>query len=118
MKRILFVNRQAPYGNANAKESLDALLAGSAYDQDISVLFCGDGVFQLVSNHQANLIEQKSISKTLPALEMYDITKIYAQASCLEARGIGKEQLGIDVKLLSDSEASQLNQQQDCILSF
>lgn len=118
MKKILFNNQQAPFGRSHAKESLDALLAGSAYDQDISVLFSGDGVFQLLEGQQANEIEQKSISATLPALEMYDITNVFAQASALDARGLKHEQLAIDVRLLSDDEIGALTQSQDCILSF
>jgi len=118
MKRILFVNRQAPFGRSYAKESLDALLAGSAYDQDISVLFSGDGVFQLIKEQQAKDIGQKNIAATLPALEMYDITKIFAQASALNARGLKTEQLAIDIKPLTDAEISTLTQNQDCILSF
>jgi len=118
MKKILFVNRQAPFGRSYAKESLDALLAGSAYNQDISVLFSGDGVFQLIKEQQAQNIEQKSIASTLPALEMYDITKVFAQASALKIRGLSSEQLAIEVALLTDTEISALTQTQDCILSF
>lgn len=118
MKKILFVNRQAPFGRSYAKESLDALLAGSAYDQDISVLYSGDGVFQLIKNQQAQNIEQKNIASTLPALEMYDITKVFAQASALKARALTSEQLAIEVVMLTDTEISELTQHQDCILSF
>jgi len=118
MKKILFVNRQAPFGRSYAKESLDALLAASAYDQDISVLFSGDGVFQLVKEQQAKNIEQKNIASTLPALEMYDITKIFVQASALSERSLTAEQLAIEAKPLNDIEISTLTQTQDSILSF
>jgi len=118
MKKILFVNRQAPFGRSYAKESLDALLAASAYDQDISVLFSGDGVFQLIKKQQAKGIEQKNIAATLPALEMYDITKIYVQASALSERDLKLGQLAIDAKPLSETEISALTQNQDSILSF
>lgn len=118
MKKILFNNHQAPFGRSHAKESLDALLASSAYNQDISVLFSGDGVFQLTKAQQASNIEQKGISSTLPALEMYDITQVYAQASALETRGLKIDQLAIEVTLLTDNEIGTLTQSQDCILSF
>jgi len=118
MKKILFVNRQAPFGRSYAKESLDALLAASAYDQDISVLFSGDGVFQLIKDQQAKSIEQKNIASTLPALEMYDITKVFVQASALSARGLTTGQLAITAKPLNEAEISALANTQDSILSF
>ncbi|MEJ2418879.1 MAG: DsrE family protein, partial [Exilibacterium sp.] len=43
-KKILVVNRHPPYGSSLAKESLDAVLAASAYEQDIGILYIGDGV--------------------------------------------------------------------------
>lgn len=117
-KRILFVNNHAPYGSSLAKESLDALLASSAFDQDLSVLFCGDGVFQLLKQQAPEAIEQKNLSKTLPVLEMYDIDQLFVQSSALNARGLTSDDLCIDAKPLSDEQITSLTQQQDCVLSF
>jgi len=49
---ILFVMTQAPYGNSLAKESLDALLASGVFEQEVSALFTGDGVWQLIKDQQ------------------------------------------------------------------
>ena len=38
-KRFMFINRRAPYGTIYGLEALDAMLAGSAFEQDISVVF-------------------------------------------------------------------------------
>lgn len=117
-KKILFINRHAPYGQSLARESLDALLASAAYDQDISVLFCDDGVFQLIKDQNAEAIEQKTLASTLPALELYDITQVFAQESALQQRGINTSDLVIPTTLLSNDQINDLKQQQHSILSF
>ncbi len=49
-KKLLFISRHAPYGSSLARDALDAVLASSAYDQQLSLLFMDDGVFQLLKN--------------------------------------------------------------------
>jgi tRNA 2-thiouridine synthesizing protein C len=47
VKKFMFVNRKAPYGTIYALESLEVVLIGAAFDQDVSVVFLDDGVYQL-----------------------------------------------------------------------
>ena len=47
VKKFLYVNRKAPYGTIYALESLEVVLIGAAFDQDVSLAFLDDGVFQL-----------------------------------------------------------------------
>ena len=46
-KKFLYVNRRAPYGTIYALESLEVVLIGAAFEQDVSLAFLGDGVYQL-----------------------------------------------------------------------
>jgi tRNA 2-thiouridine synthesizing protein C len=118
-KKILFISRHAPYGNSLAKDCIDALLAASAYNQILSLLFLDDGVFQLLAKQDAKEIQQKSFSSMLPALELYDIERIYALKDALISRGISPEDFCCsNVTLLSRQEAQELIKQQDQLLSF
>ncbi len=117
-KKILFISRHAPYGRSLAKEALDALLAASAYGQDISLLFMNDGVLQLKQGQDSDPLAAKNISATLPILPMYDIEKIYVQKSALQQRGLNREQLVMETIALSDQDITQLMEAQDSILSF
>jgi tRNA 2-thiouridine synthesizing protein C len=117
-KKLLFISRKAPYGCATAKECLDALLAASAYEQDLGLLFMGDGVFQLKKEQQPEAGRQKNISATLPVLSMYDIKDIYLQASALAERGLTADDLVIPVKALNNNDIRELMEQQDQLLSF
>ena len=118
-KKILFISRHAPYGSSLAKDCIDALLAASAYNQILSLLFLDDGVFQLLKKQEAKEIQQKNFSSMLPALELYDIERIYVLKDDLTSRGITPEDFScINIKLLSHQEVQELIQQQDQLLSF
>jgi tRNA 2-thiouridine synthesizing protein C len=82
-KKILFISRHPPYSSSTAREALDALLAASAYDQDLSLLFMDDGVFQLLKEQDSSMLEQKNIAAILPVLSVYDIDNIYIQDQLL-----------------------------------
>ncbi|MFT7388354.1 MAG: tRNA 2-thiouridine synthesizing protein C [Candidatus Endobugula sp.] len=117
-KKILFILRHAPYGSSLAKEGIDAILATSAYEQDLSVVFIDDGVFQLTRDHHTESIEQKNISRVLVALPIYDITQLFVCASSLRARGINHVDLQEGIASLDHDALQQLCKQQDHLLSF
>ena len=48
IKKFAYVNRKAPYGTVYALESLEVVLIGAAFEQDVSVVFMDDGVFEIV----------------------------------------------------------------------
>jgi len=88
VKKFLYVNRKAPYGTIYALESLEVVLIGAAFEQDVSLAFLGDGVYQLVKGEDTKALEVKNFSPTYRALEDYDVTKIYVDDEALKARGL------------------------------
>lgn len=118
VKKFMFVNRKAPHGTIYALESLEVVLITAAFDQDVSLAFLDDGVYQLKKDQQTKGIETKNFSAAYRALEGYDIEKLYVERESLEARGIGEEDLLVDVTVLGRSEMGELMDQQDVILSF
>lgn len=56
---LLIISRQAPWSGLTAREALDIVLAGGAFDLPMGLLFLDDGVFQLVPDQQSGAIEQK-----------------------------------------------------------
>jgi tRNA 2-thiouridine synthesizing protein C len=119
MRKILFVSRKAPYGNSRPREALDALLASSAYDQELSLLFMDDGVFQLMNNQNSISIHQKNMASSLQALELYGVENIYCLADSLTQRGLDKADLVFDnIKLIDNIAANKLMSQQDQLISF
>lgn len=117
-KKFMFVNRTAPYGTIYALESLEVVLISAAFDQDVSLVFVDDGVWQLKKGQQTKAIETKNFSPTYRALEGYDVEKLYVERESLESRGLTEDDLLVDVNVLSSSELGELMAEQDVVLSF
>ncbi len=114
----MYVNRKAPHGTIYAFESLEVVLIGAAFNQDVSAVFLDDGVYQLVKNQDTRGIETKNFSRTYRALADYDVDKIYLERGSLEARGLTEADLLVPVQILSAQELAQRMAEQDVILSF
>jgi tRNA 2-thiouridine synthesizing protein C len=118
-KKLLFVTRHAPYGTASARDALDAVLTAAAYEQDISLLFMDDGVFQLLRQQEPQGLEQKNFAATLPVLPLYEVENIYVHLESMEKRAITPADLVLDnVQLIDSSAVGELFNQQDQLLSF
>ncbi len=132
VKKFLYVNRKAPYGSIYALESLEVVLIGAAFDQDVTLAFLDDGVYQLVKGKNTEAIGMKNFSPTYSALGDYDVTKIYVEKESLEARGLTLGDL-MDLKyededddwaekdsirVVSASEMADIMDTQDIVLSF
>jgi len=93
IKKFMYVNRKAPYGTIYAWESLEVVLIGAAFEQDVSLAFMDDGVFQLTKDQDTKGIGMKNFSPTYSALGDYEITKIYVEKESLEERGLSLDDL-------------------------
>jgi tRNA 2-thiouridine synthesizing protein C len=117
-KKFMFVNRTAPYGTVYALESLEVVLITAAFDQQVSLVFVDDGVWQLKKGQQTKGIETKNFSPTYRALEDYDVEKLYVERESLDARGLAEEDLIVAVTVLPAAELGKLMAEQDVVLSF
>jgi len=132
IKNLLYVNRKAPHGSIYALESLEVVLIGAAFDQDVSLAFIDDGVYQLMLNQDTSGIGVKNFSPTYKALGDYDINKIYVEKESLELRGLGKDNLmpltyededddwaeKDSIHIVSSEELADIIDSQDIIFNF
>ncbi len=118
VKKFMYVNRKAPYGTVYALESLEVVLIGAAFDQDVSLAFVDDGVFQLTKNQNTDGIGMKNFSPTYRALEMYDVEKLYVERESMEARGLSEDDLIVPVEVMDSGQLRDLMADQDVVLSF
>ena len=117
-KRFLYVNRRARYGSVYALESLEVVLIGAAFEQDVSLAFLGDGVYQLTKGQDTKGLEMKNFSPTFRALQDYDVTKLYVERDALQARGLSEADLVVPVEVVSAERMAEIMEAQDVILSF
>jgi tRNA 2-thiouridine synthesizing protein C len=118
VKKFMFVNRKAPYGTVYALEGLEVVLISAAFDQDVSMVFIDDGVYELVKGQQTKAIDMKNFSPAYRALEGYDIEKLYVDEESLKARGLTTERLLVPVEVLNSAQLAELMDQQDVVISF
>ncbi len=117
-KKFLYVNRRVPHGTVYALESLETVLIGAAFDQDVSMLFIDDGVYQLKKEQNPDSIDFKNFAKAFRALEMYDVEKLFVEQESLSERGLTESDLLVDVEVISREQTKALIDQQDVVLSF
>lgn len=118
MKKFMFVNRKPPFGSIYAQESLEVVLIAASFDQDVSLVFADDGVYELVKGQDSKSIGLKNFSPTFRALDDYDINKLYVERESLQARGLNEADLLVPVQVLSTTEVSALMEGQDVVLTF
>ncbi|KTC43283.1 sulfur relay protein TusC [Pseudomonas fluorescens ABAC62] len=87
-KSLLVISRQAPWSGPSAREALDIVLAGGAFDLPIGLLFMDDGVFQLAPHQNARALQQKDLSANLQALGLFGIDEVFACRHSMAARGL------------------------------
>ena len=117
-KKFMYVNRRAPYGTIYAQESLEVVLVGAAFEQDVSLAFIGDGVYQLAKGQDTKGLGIKNFSPTFRALDDYDVNKLYVDQDSLAARGLKADDLVVPVSVIGTAEMAELMSGQDVILSF
>ncbi len=116
MKKIMHVMRHAPHGTIYSYEGLEMILIMAAYEQDLSVVFIGDGVYAIKKNQDTAGIGIKGFAKTFMALDGYDVEKLYVDRVSLDERGLSEEDLLVDVEVLDSSEIGALMNEQDVII--
>jgi len=131
-KKFLYINRKAPYGSVYALESLEVVLIGAAFEQDVSLAFIDDGVFQLMDGQDTAGIGMKNFSKTYRALGDYEVRKFYVEKESLAERGLTVDNLQNivwedededyaekpSIILVDRSEMTRVIADQDVVLSF
>jgi tRNA 2-thiouridine synthesizing protein C len=132
IKKFMYMNRKSPYGTIYALESLEVVLIAAAFDQDVSLMFADDGVYQLMKGQDTDGIGMKNFSPVYAALGDYDIKKIYIEKESLEERGLSLEDLQElkyededddwaekdSIHLLSRAELAKVIDEQDVVFSF
>jgi tRNA 2-thiouridine synthesizing protein C len=131
-KSFLYINRKAPYGTIYALESLEVVLIGAAFEQDVSLAFLDDGVYQLMAGQDTAGAGFKNFSKTYRALGDYEVRKHYVEKESLAERGLSVDDLmpitwedededyaeKPSIILVDRAEMAKLISGQDVVLSF
>lgn len=117
-KKIMFIMRKAPHGGIYSYEGLETVLIMAAFEQDLSMVFVGDGVFALVKNQDTDEIGIKGFIKTYGVLEDYEVEKIYVDRQSMEERGLATDDFAIPVEVKDAEEIAKLMDQQHATIPY
>ena len=117
-KSIAILNTSLPFSTPNAKDALDVALMMGTYEQQVSIFFIGDGVWQLVENQSPEKLHIKDFLKTFSAFTYYDIENVYVCKKSLSDRGLSHHFHIKEVAVLEQNCLSEKIQIQDVVLRF
>ena len=111
-KRILFLVAHPPQRGALAFELLDALLVAAVFEQKVSVLFSGDGVYQLLDTGRPN----RDVARSYQALPTYDVNEVYVDKTAMRQRGLSVDALVLPARVLTRQGIRALIAAQDVVV--
>lgn len=118
-KSLLIISRQAPWSGTSAREALDIVLAGGAFDLPIGLLFLDDGVFQLAPSQNAKALQQKDLSANLQALPMFGVDELFVCADSATQRGLDPGALSLEeTQVLAGAEITALIDRYDQVITL
>ncbi|MCG9546755.1 sulfurtransferase complex subunit TusC [Vibrio sp. Isolate33] len=118
MRKLAFIFNSFPHTTAAGREGLDALLAASAYSEDIAVFFVGDGVTQLLKAQQPDQVQSRDYISAFKLMDLYDIEQVYVCQRSLSQFGLSTDNLLIDATAVEADELTQKLAQCQQILTF
>ncbi|WP_394375855.1 sulfurtransferase complex subunit TusC [Stutzerimonas frequens] len=117
-RSLLIISRQAPWSGPSAREALDIVLAGGAFELPLGMLFLDDGVFQLAAAQQAASVEQKDLTANLQALPLFGIDALFAARRSLSERNLAEPALALPVEILDDAGLRTLINRYDHVITI
>jgi len=132
IKKFMYLNRRAPYGTIYAWESLEVVLIGAAFDQEVSLMFVDDGVYQLVKGCDTSESDMKNFMPTYRTLGDYGVRHMYVDQASLEVRGLTtddlievawedwetEEEVDNIVEAVDSAKVTELMAESDVVFSF
>jgi tRNA 2-thiouridine synthesizing protein C len=117
-KSLLVVVRHSPYGSSLARTALEVALSSATFDQDVGLLFMGDGVFHLLPEQDSSAIGVRNIARLIASFPLYDLKSLFADKAALIQYGLARQELPQNLQQMDDNAMADLLNHFDHILSF
>ena len=118
-KSLLIISRQSPWSGPSAREALDIVLAGGAFDLPIGLLFLDDGVWQLAAQQNAKALQQKDLSANLQALPMFGVDELFVCGDSATERGLDPARLALEeAQALNAAQITALIDRYDQVITL
>lgn len=116
MARILIIQQQSAWSNAQGREAQDMCLALAATDHQVSILYRDSAVLQLSPLHSSTAVKDYTAAQKL--FDLYDIEAVYACQSSLKRFQLTPKQLRIQVTQVGSDEQRALLAMADRVMVY
>ncbi|MGS0689282.1 sulfurtransferase complex subunit TusC [Shewanella sp. 30m-9] len=106
MKKLCIIFKQAPHGTAHGREGLDLSLLSASFEQEVSLIFTGEGLLTLLKNQDPESIGCKDYIATLGALPLYDIDTVLVCQESMHELGLLETDFRITASISTAIEIS------------
>ena len=117
MKSVLVRMSKSPLNGLISGEQLETAMVAAAFEQEVSILFIGDGVFNLLPAKETNEVTGYNIEKMLLALPTFEVNDLFICERSLEQRQIGVSHLPKNAKVITFEDQRRLIKTTDVVLS-
>lgn len=114
MKKYLIIMQQDPYANSLALEGLEFALALCAFNQQVSLLFQGPGIVQLLKQQDPKKIVAKDFTKVYAGLNLFGIDTIYVDQTSMQL--YKPTDLVVLPQIMNEEQISNLINQHEIII--
>lgn len=116
MKKFLLIMQQNPYANSQALEALEFAFALCAFDQEVSLLFKGDGLLQLLAKQESEKLVGKDFTKAYADLNVFGIKNVYVDEH--SAHDFADDELLLAPQIVSTEQIADLIKSHDVVLAL
>ena len=117
-KSWLFLTTKSPWTSSNAAACLDMVMTAAIFDQKVKLVFCNDGVYQLLNSQDGSSCGMKTLAQQIPAMDLYGVDQIYVDQSSLLQRGLQERDLIQAVTLLPYAQMQSMIAESHVVLVF
>lgn len=117
-QKFLFISRSAPYGSNRALLCMDAAFAAAVFEQEVSYLFMGDGVYQLLTDQNAEAISSKTLGNILETLDLYGIDEVLVDESSLALRNVSETDFVMPARTLAADDIARKIAASDWVINL
>ena len=118
MKQLTIIFRNSPAFNSKGREALDLAMLSASFDQVVKLIFVDEGIFNLLSGQQPELLGGKDYISTFKALPLYDIEDIYICDKSMSQYSIQKSELIVEAEPVTADRIRTLINEADEVLVF
>ena len=115
---ITVIINTPPFSSISGKEGVDLALVCAAFEQQVNLVFSGEGVLHLMNNQQDQAISDKLHDMQLKALEFYDIDQIFVIESSLKNRKLNDAHIISNCIVIDEVQLKQLIDNSSQVVNF